>query len=230
MFLMGSSRMIASLRRSIFIRAIALAALLPLGRIAAQNDTYEGCVDARGDAVASTRDDLLPAVALASIEGGKRTVRYNPAVLPRLTPRARFFFYAHECARHALDQPMGAARTLARAQRADCWALATLQRSGALDASELALQELASELNFSEAEWRSLPGPPRTFDLAACSTRGVLRLPNGAPPSDAQVSADRCVQICGDRLWQCQTHCRDSACRGQCESTYDGCEAGCAGR
>lgn len=217
-----------------FLRSICGAATLALlvsaAQVAAQNDTYEGCVDARGAAVVSTLDDLLSRVARASIEGGRRTVRYNPAVLPRLTSRARFFFYAHECAQHALDLPLGAPRTLDRARRADCWALATLQRAGALDGGEPAVQALEAELEFSPVEWGSLPGPPRGFDLAACSTRGVLRLPSSAPPSDAQVDADRCVQICGDRLWQCQNHCRDPACRGRCESAYDGCEAGCARR
>ena len=219
--------MIGSLHRSIFIRVIAVAVLLPPGHVAAQNDTYEGCVDARGHAVASALDDLLPTVALASIEGDRRSVRYNPAALPRLTSRARFFFYAHECAQHALDFPVSALRTLDRARQADCWALATLQRAGVLEGGKQAVQALESELDFSPVEWRSLPGPPRRFDLAACSTRGVLRLPSGAPPSDAQVSADRCVQNCGDRLWQCQTRCRDAACRGGCESAYDRCQAGC---
>lgn len=214
------------------MRQLALscaALLLALGTAQGQSEIQGGCVDAQGRAVRSVEDMLLQVPAWAAIEGGEPVLRYNTAAIPRLSVRARLFFQGHECARHALGQAVDAPPTLEGARRADCWALAALWGADAFDAGGEG-SALQAELTFSAEEWRRLPGPPRTIDLDACRQRGVLRLPAGGLPSAAQHSSNRCVHACADRLWQCQKHCRDGACRGQCEAAYDHCEVRCPGR
>ncbi|MBK8336845.1 MAG: hypothetical protein IPL03_09710 [Sterolibacteriaceae bacterium] len=207
--------------------AVVLALLVPLliaGKAKAGGELFDGCVDARARPVQSTIDYGLPQLAHAAMENGRAVVRYNPALMPDLPTRARLFFFAHECARVALGQPLGAECSLQQARQADCWALATLQRSGEADAS------LAADLAAPEIDWAALPGPARTVDLAACAKpAGALRLPDSAPPSVTQSRQNRCVHACGDRLWQCQNRCRDEACRGQCLGHYGSCESACGG-
>ena len=204
--------------------------LMFAGRASAGGELFDGCVDARGRLVSTTVDYGLPRLALAAMENGKAVVRYNPGQLPGLSPRARLFYFAHECGRLALGQALGTERSIERARQADCWALATLRRSAELPPDE-ALRALEVELAVGEADWAALPGPARIIDLAACSRPpGALRLPDSAPPSEAQSRLNLCVQGCGDRLWQCQNRCRDGSCRGQCLGGYDSCESACGGR
>ena len=207
------------------VALLAALALLVCGHSAVRAQTIEGCVDADGAPVTSTEDDALPNPALATTDAGRPVLRYNPAALPRLSPQARTFFYAHECARIALGVPAGE-RTAEAARRADCQAVAILHESKLLAGDE-AVARLESELRFSDAEWKSIPGPRRDFRLTDCTARGVLRLPGTAPPSEARLRHDRCVQVCGDRLWQCQNSCRDPGCRAGCESGFDRCESAC---
>lgn len=205
-----------------FLLALALA-----GKAWAGGELFDGCVDADGRTIATTIDHGLDRVALAASENGKAVLRYNPRQLPGLSSRARLFFFAHECARLALGQPLATQRTLERARQADCWAAATLQRSGELVAPD-ALRDLRAELVVGKNDWAALPGPARAIDLAACGRPpGALRLPDSAPPSEAQARVNHCVQVCGDRSWQCQNRCRDESCRAQCLTGYGSCEAAC---
>lgn len=192
---------------------------------AAQTITYDGCVDAAGLPVRAELDEALPAVARSSVEGGQGVIRYNPAEIPRLKPQTRLFLFAHECARHALGQPLRGARSPERARAADCWAIATLQRSGLLLGPD-EVEAIQSDLGFSQPEWRRLTGPRRTIDLAACS-RGALLLPAAAPPGEEQMQVNRCIVACGDGLWKCQNSCRGAGCIGACVETNDACEARC---
>jgi len=205
--------------------AFLLTVLLPAGGAWAGGELFDGCLDARGRPLAAIVDDALPQVALAAQSGGRIELRHNPARLPELSQRARMFYFAHECARIALGHPL-AERSVERARQADCWALATLERSGEMAAPETR-RELETELMVEDAQWAAIPGPRRVIDLAACSVRGGLRLPSSAPPNDAQMRVDRCVQGCGDRLWQCQNRCNGEACRGGCLSGYGICEKAC---
>ena len=211
--------------------ALAFFAMLMFaGNVSAGGELFDGCVDVRGRLVTTTVDYGLPRLALAAMENGKAVMRYNPAQLPGLSPRARLFYFAHECARLALGQAPGVERSIEQARQADCWALATLRRSGELAPDE-AVRTLEVELTVDEADWAALPGPVRTIDLAACGRPpGALQLPDSAPPSEAQSRLNRCVQGCGDRLWQCQNRCRDESCRGQCLGGYRSCESACGSR
>lgn len=203
---------------------VLVAPLLIGAKATAGGDLFDGCVDARARPVPTVIDYDLPLLALAAMEKGRAVVRYNPALMPDLPARARLFFFAHECARLALGQPLGGERSIQHARQADCWALATLQRSGEAGAT------IAAELAVGETDWTVLPGPARTVDLAACDKpSGALRLPDSGPPSPSQSYLNRCVHGCGDRLWQCQNRCRDQSCRGQCLGHYGACESACGG-
>ena len=80
----------------------AAISMLRASGAVAQDVTYHGCVDAQGQSVESVADPSLSGVALAGVESGRPVIRHNAAVLPQLTAQARLFFFAHECARHAL--------------------------------------------------------------------------------------------------------------------------------
>lgn len=165
------------------------------------------------------------------MENGTAVVRYNPGQLPGLAPRARLFLFAHECTRLAARQTLGDRSIGPARRRADCLALATLQRSGELAAADQALRSFAVELAVAEVDWTVLPGPPRTVDLAACAQpNGDLHLPDGAAPSAVHARMDLCVQGCGDRLWRCRNPCRDDPCRERCLAGYGACDSTCDGR
>lgn len=205
----------------------AALCVLAAGTAGAQVPAYEGCADAAGRTVASELDRALTQVAAARLEGGQPVIRHNPEALPRLTPRARLFFYAHECARHTLGQALDTARTPQAAQRADCVAVVGLADSGLLGRDEVA--QLQSELRFAPQDWALLPGPARSFDLEACF-RTAPKLPSGEPPAAGQVEWNACIRGCGDRLLRCQRGCRDGGCEARCVNAYEGCDEACGRR
>lgn len=193
--------------------------------VAGEVATFDSCTDVNGRTVAAEIDYTQPQLVRTSIDGGQPTIRYNPALLPGLPPAARQFFYAHECARHALGDAARADPPLARARRADCVGLAALLASGLLTRGEIA--GLQSQLVFSNDEWERLPGPPRSFDLAACRSAGVLKLPAPAAPSPRQTGWNACVRACADRLWTCQKGCGGDGCDNLCVENHRHCEAAC---
>lgn len=198
---------------------LVLATILGLVAGAAQAGSLDldNCVDGSGRTVPGRLDTSLDVLVRAGSEEGRTVLRYNPDVLPDLSDQARQFFFAHACAQVALREP-AAQPTPARARRADCLGVATLQASGLLrDAA--AVEALQAELVFSAAEWTRLPGPPRSFDLAACPRQSGLRLPLATPPSAGQMEWNGCVRQCGDRLY----HCRGE----NCQAAYERCEAAC---
>jgi hypothetical protein len=190
--------------------------------------TFESCSDTAGRSVAVISDEALSKVVASDHEAQAPSIRYNPALMPRLTPAARLFFFAHECARHAMGDADKPALSVARAREADCLGLATLLDGGLLKREQL--PGLQSELNFSESEWALLPGLPRSFDLAGCSVRGVLKLPPATLPSEQQTTWNSCVRICADRLWACQKKCRGQDCAAACLTSHGQCESACGNR
>ncbi len=150
--------------------AVLMTMLMTAGGARAGGELFDGCLDARGQPIAAIVDDTLPQVALAAQSGGRIELRHNPARLPELSHRVRMFYFAHECARIALGHPL-AERSAERARQADCWALATLERSGEMAAPD-ARRELETALMVEDAQWAAIPGPRRVIDLAACSVKG----------------------------------------------------------
>jgi len=197
---------------SVLRLVVALMACLLMSSLAAAQDlTFRGCTDASGRAVPSRLDENLPEVVTTVVEHGRFTILYNPRALPAISDPARAFLYAHECARHNLGIAREA-RTVENAKRADCWGLATLQRSGLLR-DEGDVPALQSELVFTPEQWQRIPGPQRGFELSQCSMQAK-------PAFTPEPGWDMCVHQCGDRLFRCG--------RGQsCVNTYDACVARC---
>ncbi|MDB5801391.1 MAG: putative secreted protein [Rhodocyclales bacterium] len=184
----------------------------------AQNLTFDGCTDARGNPVTGIADEKLPAVAQYGVVEGKPAIRYNPQALPRLLLETRLFVYAHECGRQYLGFPAEGERTAAQARQADCWAYATLKRSVLSSPQVLA----AVEDDLSMAGWGELPGPARELKLASCTaietkaSEGSLKLPSGP----ARDKWNQCEQACGAKLYSCGR-------AASCEAVFSQCSAAC---
>jgi hypothetical protein len=194
---------------------------------ASETITFESCSDTAGRSVAVIADETLPKLVASGNDTEVPAIRYNPSLLPRLKPATRLFFFAHECARHAMGDAAKPALSVARARQADCLGLTTLLASGLLKRAEMA--DLQADLSFSEAEWALLPGLPRSFDLAGCSVPGVVVLPPATLPSEKQAAWNACVRACADRLWTCQKKCRGRDCVAPCLDTHGQCQAACGG-
>jgi len=190
----------------------------PVG--AQETISYHGCTDARGRPVLSVADPASPVVAGTHVEAGRQVIRYNPQLLPELSPAARLFFFAHECARHNLALPLDRPLTVAQAQRADCWGLESLLRAGLINGSA-EVAALQAALRLTPEQWARLPGPPRDFDLPACLARSAARL-RLAAPLPAQHAWNACVRACGDTLFACRAT--------DCDDHYQSCVAGCGER
>ncbi|WP_428828207.1 hypothetical protein ACLIKD_10020 [Azonexus sp. IMCC34842] len=204
----------------------ATLALLLSGLSAATEVTiFETCQDGRGQTLPAVADEQQAMLVRTVTERGRAVIRYNPEVLPRLTPAARLFFYAHQCARHGLGE---ADQTIpvTRARQADCIGLNTLLADKMLTYPDL--PALQAALSFNDTEWELLPGPPRSFDLANCraTARGVLHLPSVDQPSARQTAWNNCVRACADRLWTCQKHCAGASC-DSCLTANGQCKASC---
>lgn len=207
---------------------LPLVAVATLSQTTLANDTvtFDSCTDVTGHTVVAEADDSVPILVTTTYQARQPTIRYNPALLPNLPATARQFFYAYECARHALGDAGKAPQPLARVRQADCVGLNTLLKSGLLVREQVAA--LQESLNFTAAEWTLLPGPPRSFNLAACRTStGALRLPTESQPSVRQTELNACLRACADRLWRCQNACRGNACEQDCLTTHQQCEAPC---
>lgn len=207
---------------------LALLGALVWGSSSAQLATYEGCVDASGRPVASQMDPAFPHVAASRLENGVPLIRYNPEVLPRLKPKTRLFFFAYECAHHALGHAVGAALPLPAEQQADCWAVVTLVRSGLLSDPD-DIREIQSELVLPPEDWSQLWGTPRQIDLSVC-LRSSLQLPRSGPPSGTQIDWNTCIRECADRLRRCQPGCRREVCDAGCGAAYGQCSQRCNSR
>jgi hypothetical protein len=210
------------------LRIAMLAAALGLfsaAVAAAVTTTFESCSDTAGNAVAVVADETSAKIVASDGDDSGPTIRYNPTLLPRLKPLTRLFFFAHECARHAMGDIAKPTHSVARARQADCLGLATLLKEGLIRREQLS--DLQADLEFSETEWALLPGLPRQFNLDACPAEGVVRLPAQALPVEVRTPWNACVRACADRLWQCQKKCRGESCTAGCMETHQQCESAC---
>jgi hypothetical protein len=147
--------------------AVLLFIVFGTPALASAQVTFDGCVDFRGIPVASILNPQLPDVAAANWAPNQAPIIiYNPYVLARLSPQTRLFFYAHECAHHALAHGI---RNIpfAQEQEADCWAIRTLVARRMLDPYR-DVAAIQQDLSFSPGDWTHVPGPRRAFNLRAC--------------------------------------------------------------
>lgn len=128
--------------------------------------TFEGCRDVNGIAVASVSNPGLQDVAQATILNGSPIIYYNPSVLSWTRPQTRLFFYAHECGHHALGHVLSGLR-LGQEQEADCWGITRLKRLNLLSDRDVTLVQ-ADIARFGKGDWTHLPGPQRAINLREC--------------------------------------------------------------
>lgn len=207
------------------ILAGLLVALLSGQAAATETVVFESCFDGRGKTLRGVADTRQAVLVRTVGQGGRREIHYNPDLLPQLSSNARYFLYAHQCARQALNaKPPGDPEALAR--QADCVALNTLLDGGLLKYGDL--PGLQRELDFSAADWELLPGPARRIELDNCrpASGDVLRLPPPGQPSARQIGWNSCVRGCADQLWTCQKSCAAGACEA-CQAAYDQCKTNC---
>lgn len=206
------------------ILATLLLALLCGQAAAAETVVFESCFDGRGKTLHGVTDTRQAVLVRTVGQGNRREIHYNPEILPQLSSNARYFLYAHQCARQALNA--SATASTAQVRQADCLALNTLLDGGLLRPDDL--PALQRELEFFGADWDVLPGPPRRIELDNCrpTSGNVLRLPIAAQPTARQSEWNACVRDCADRLWSCQKSCSAGACDA-CQATYDQCKTAC---
>lgn len=130
--------------------------------------TYDGCIDHLGRPVLSIRDDTVSTIAVAKVENGAPVIRYNGTVLSYFAPESRLFWYAHECAHHALGHAMRN-NPLSREKEADCWAVRELVDAGLINRSDLRI--IMDDISMLPGDgWVYLPGPQRALLLGACGS------------------------------------------------------------
>jgi hypothetical protein len=188
---------------------------------------FDGCVDARGNAVRSLADPSLQKAFETRVENGATVIRYNPAVPAALPDHVRLFFYAHECARLELGQEADAPRNVGDAWRADCRALDTILGSGLMSPQYVA--RLQDDLMLTEAEWDAMPGPQREIDLPSCvrGQQSWQRIHIPPQPSAAREGWNTCVRKCGDTLLQCERRTCNSLDCPACMPAHEACVAAC---
>ncbi len=204
---------------------VPLPALLVASAALAQQTpslVFDGCTDAAGRPVVAIADAGQAEFVVSRSNAGRAELHYNANALPRRKDATRAFLFAQACARHNLGLPAAGA-TPQQARQADCWGLATLMRSQ-LVSDDAGVAAIQADLDLSAEEWARLPGPPRSFNLAACY-REALRLPSSAPPSAGQSALNACLHACGDKLFHCQGGALSGG--GACMDAFDACEAAC---
>ena len=157
---------------------LAVIGIFAAARAVGVQVTFDGCVDYRGIAVASVRNDGINDVAIArSAPNGAPIIEYNVQVLAKLQPQTRLFFYAHECAHHALAHGVRG-HPLTREQEADCWAVRTLTERGDLDDDDMDIVQ-SDITQAGPGDWTHLPGPQRAINLRRCLGQGGPTPPSG---------------------------------------------------
>ncbi len=123
------------------------------------------CNDFQGHPVVLAAAPSLPDVGAARIVNNQPVIFMNPSVLGAYPPVMQLFWYAHECAHHALGHLVTMAST--NEADADCWAVRTGRSQGWFPPQ--AFQLLVATLgNSPGSTWGHLPGPARVGHMWAC--------------------------------------------------------------
>jgi hypothetical protein len=126
------------------------------------------CHDFRGLPVTVIPNHTLSDVGAATLgPQGQPVMMLNPMVISSLPPIMQLFWYAHECAHHALGHI--ANRNIFNEAAADCWAVRTGKSQGWFPPQ--AFQQLIIMLGQSRGSpWGHLPGPQRIQSMLICYT------------------------------------------------------------
>lgn len=151
--------------------------------------TYSGCIDFRGQQVATLADRSIPDVARAFIEPatGRSLVAINPDVMAWLRPETRLFFFVHECGHHVMGHTVGRSSAQAMEQEADCWAVTQLHKTGLLGPNEIRTIQ-ADIARFGRGDSTHLPGNFRAANLSACLGNAAFIRTTGGVPANVKVA------------------------------------------
>ncbi|NMH15584.1 hypothetical protein GV368_00350 [Tepidiphilus sp. B18-69] len=164
-------------------------------------DPFAACTDAGGRIVAVREDPSARKIFETRVVDGEPVIVHNPKRLPELWPKARLFFFAHECARIQAGFLPPTPRTLTQDRLIDCDALEWLARGGWVQGDDVPLIEQAIGA-LSRAQWRQVPGEPRRVELAACYQRFIESMAEEAEGKRRDWS--RCVEVCGEQMVGCR--------------------------
>ena len=142
-----------------------------------ENAPYKGCVDARGIAVLWREAPQIADLAQALFDKRSRpTIEYNPARFKFMSEMTRTFFFAHECAHHALGHLYGGVQGVDKEQQADCWAVLMMKEAGTL--GDEGLQQIQQELGtIARSDPNHSAGLRRAANLKWCMTEPIPKAP-----------------------------------------------------
>ncbi|MBA15492.1 MAG: hypothetical protein CMN73_03955 [Sphingomonas sp.] len=115
-----------------------------------------------GQYVAIFSDPALDDVGIASRYVGQPYIVLNPDVMARYSDLVAVFWFAHECAHHALG-PMNSE------SNADCFAIRRMRDLGIIRRREQLLAFSQELRNLPGTAMGHLPGPLRAQHIAACA-------------------------------------------------------------
>lgn len=210
------------------MRSATIFLLLLCAEDASSQHGLTHCVDFRGAPVVSLVNPGLPDVAMATYTPtGTPVVIFNPGAIRWVSEPTRRFFYAHECAHHALAHSVRGI-PFTQEQEADCWAVRKLISSDDFGEDDLALVE-QDVARFGAGDWTHLPGPVRAINLRAClqdRDRGD-RTEHRSSRDAWDVCYDKCEAVQGRCVDRCPDGDAWDACYDRCERRFDSCTNRC---
>lgn len=127
------------------------------------------CVNSNGNPVRVVEVKELKTMSRAALDSADNSpvVLKNSKILSWIKEETRLYFFAHECAHHALGHTISERHNMDLEIEADCWAATKLVQEKILDAEQIRLVQ--REINaFGVIEWRIAPGPFRQIEIMEC--------------------------------------------------------------
>lgn len=184
------------------------------------------CVDYRGLQVAEVPSNMIGDIAMASnAANGQPIILFNPIFTNSVSRQTEAFFFAHECAHHALAHTI---RNIpfSREQEADCWAIAALYNNGIF--SDHDVNVVQQELSIlGKGDWTHLPGPMRAINLKGCLNSSNDSEYGDVEEVDTYALWEKCFDKCTNKSSRCYDRCESDSCYERCDSTEERCTKRC---
>ena len=122
------------------------------------------CTSFQGYPVPYIANPFLNNVGVAhTMQNGQPVIQINPNIVNQLPEYVRQFWYAHECAHHALHPHQNSEIA------ADCFAIKTIRSIGIIHHPQQ-INVLLNYISTLPGSWQTghLPGPARAQNLFAC--------------------------------------------------------------
>lgn len=169
--------MISKVTSRLKVLVLVLASILPI--LSAQNVSAQmfevfvagipvNCTSHYGEPVAIFSDDsVYQNIGIASrIQGGRPIMVLSPTFMNQIPPQAAVFWFAHECAHHALPIGIGTQNRQAELN-ADCFAIRNMRNWG-LIRNRRDFEAVISTVVGMAGTSMHLPGPSRARLLWDC--------------------------------------------------------------